>query len=348
MVLIIFSVFIQSRNPESYTVMLVDEDQSKESILMVEYISNTTSEFSPWFNVIKIDTYEEAIQKLYSYEYLGLIYIPKGFHDNLTANNPNIKGNVLLFVQNINNDYVKNYIQRLDEVILTFNQDMHLSYGHVDNFALISNKFYFIDQQLNHQKGITVGIIGMYGILCGLGYGSVNIAREYEEKTILEIINSPISKTAYIASKQLIGVIIGTIATTIIGVVLFLVFNINFTGNLLIVYFAYCLSTWTHAGIDCLIGLKFKRITPVILIAIILSFFLWFFSGGFAPLAILGESVVLISRIFPATYWGEILFAETFIPYIYYTLPRLLILLLMSIGITVLTWYVIKREGFKY
>lgn len=346
--LIVFTIFMQIGNPETYTVVLVDEDKTDESQLMVEYISNISSDFARWFTVINIDSYEEAKHKLDSYEILGLIYIPTGFKANLTSEDPNIKTYIILIVQNINEDYVKNYIQRLDEAVLTFNQESHLSLGHVDNFALIAKKCNYIDQDISSIRGIVVGVLSMYGIICGLCYGSLNIAKEYENQTILEIINSPISHTAFIASKQLIGVIIGAIITSIIGLFLYWVFQIKFSGNFLIVFLAYILSTWTHACIGCLIGLKFKRIMPVILISIICSFLLWFFSGGLAPLRILGNFVILISKIFPSTYWGEILFAETFIPHYFYTMSRFLILLIMSFVITAISWYIIKKESFKF
>ncbi|MHA1490355.1 MAG: ABC transporter permease [Promethearchaeota archaeon] len=262
-------------------------------------------------------------------------------------NNPEVKGIVYLEVQNINDDYVKNYLQRLDEAILKFNQDIHLSYGHVDDFAITAEKSYVIDQDLSTLQGLSIGVIGLYGLICGLFFGALNVAKEYEDFTMIEIINSPIKRSAYIASKQLIAVILGSIVVGIISTCIFIFFQVEFRGNIGIVIIAFILSTWIHACIGGLIGLKMKHKMPVILVTITISMFLWFFTGGFAPLKILGDYIYTISRIFPGTYWTEILFSETFFPSASYSLIRLGILGIMTILFTVLIWYVISKVGFK-
>jgi ABC-type transport system involved in multi-copper enzyme maturation permease subunit len=284
---------------------------------------------------------------LQDFTYLGLIYIPSGFQANVTSVIPDQKGMVYLIVQNINNDYVKNYMQRLDEAVLTFNEEVHVSVGSVDLFAVNLEKTYVIDQSVNNAKGITLGIIAMYGIICGMVFGALNIAKEYEDSTIIEISNSPVRRTAYMASKQLISVVLGGIVILILSILLFLIFHIEFRGDLSIVIISFILTTWIHSGIGCLIGLKFKRTMPVILVCIIASMLLWFFTGGFAPLSILGENVELFSRFIPATYWTEILVAETLYPSLTYVLPRLGILIVWSVIITLISWYLISKEGFR-
>jgi len=346
-ILLVFSTFLIMNNPETYTVIVVDEDNTEYSGLMVNYINNITSEFAPWFDVIQIDTYQEAKTKLENFEVLGLIYIPIGFQANITANSTYIKGTIYLEVQNINDDYVKNYIQRLDEVVLTFNQYVHLSSGHVDDFELIAKKSYVIDQQVSQIKGLVIGVIGVYGIVCGLLYGGLNVAKEYNDNTMIEIAISPIKRSAYIASKQLIAVILGSIVVTAFSLILFLIFQIEFRGNLGIVILAFLLSTWFHTCLGGLIGLKSKQTMNVMLITIVIAVLFWFFSGGFAPTRMLGETVYLVSRFIPATYWVEILFSETFLPNPYYALPRLGILAISCICLTIIFWILISREGFK-
>jgi ABC-type Na+ efflux pump permease subunit len=345
--LIVFTSFLQTSNPETYTVIVVDNDDSQLSKKMVDYVANISSDFAPWFTVVKIDTYDEAMKLLQDFTYLGLIYIPSGFEANITSGVPNQKGILYLIVQNINNDYVKNYMQRLDEAILIFNEQEHESPGSVDLFAINLEKNYIIDQPVNNGKIITLGIIAMYGIICGMVFGALNIAKEYEDFTILEIANSPVRRTAYMASKQLIAILLGGLVILVISILLFLIFQIEFRGNLIIVIFSFMLSAWIHSGIGCLIGLKFKRTMPVILICIVSSMLLWFFTGGFAPLIILGQTVITLSRFFPATYWTEILFAETLFPSWTYVFPRLLILIILSVITTFITWYIISKEGFR-
>ncbi len=346
-ILIVFTSFTLINNPETYKVMVVDDDNTEYSNIMVNYINNITSEFAPWFDVIQIDSYQEAKMKLENYEVLGLIYIPVGFQANITANSTYIKGTLTLEVQNINDDYVKNYIQRLDEAVLTFNQYIHLSTGHIDDFALIAKKTYVIDQEVSENKGTVIGVIGVYGIICGLLYGGLNVAKEYNDNTMIEITISPIKRSAYIASKQLIAVILGSIVVTIFSLILFLIFHIEFRGNLGVVILAFLLSTWFHTCLGGIIGLKSKQTMNVMLLTIIVAILFWFFSGGFAPTRMLGDTVYSVSRFIPSTYWMEILFSETFLPNPFYVLPRLGILAISCICLTIIFWILISREGFK-
>ena len=345
--LIVFTSFLQVSNPETYTVMIVDEDDTFLSGTMEEYIGNISSEFATWFEVVDIDSYDEAMLLLKDYRYLGLIYIPPGFENNITSGIPDQKGIVYLIVQNINNDYVKNYLQRLDEAVLTYNEDLHLSPGSVDNFKINLELNYAIDQPVSSLKMITLGVLSIYGIICGMLFGALNIAKEYEDLTIIEIINSPVHRTAYLTSKQLIAVFLGGIIILVFSVLMFFFSQIQFRGNVFVVLIAFILSTWIHSGIGCLIGLKLKRTMPTILTCIITSMLLWFFSGGFAPLKILGDFVVIVSRFFPSTYWTEILVGESLFPTSSYILPRILVLLILSGLITLISWYIISREGFR-
>ncbi|MFX0011172.1 MAG: ABC transporter permease [Candidatus Hermodarchaeota archaeon] len=346
-ILIVFSSLSGITDPETFTIMVVDEDDTTYSHIMTDYIGNISSEFAPWFNIINIDTYEEAEAKLLSFENLGLIYIPSGFQLNITANDPNIKGIIYLEVQNINDDYVKNFLQRLDEAVLTFNQEIHVSYGHVDQFAIIAQKDYVIDQNLSMLRGLVIGIISMFSLTCGLFFGSLNVAKEYDDNTIIEILNSPVKRTAYIASKQLIAVTLGLMVVGISSPLLFFLYGVQFRGNLLIVISAFIMSTWIHACIGGLIGLRIKNKMTTILVAIVISVFLWFFMGGFAPVRMLGEQIYFISRFLPGTYWFEIMFSETYYPSLSYSLLRLSVLGILTIAFTIIIWYVISKKGFK-
>ncbi len=346
-ILIMFTAFLQVSNPETYTVMVVDEDNTHLSGVMKGYLGNITSEFAPWFEVVNVRSYNESLKLLQDYRYLGLIYIPAGFQSNITSGIPGLKGTIFLIVQNINNDYVKNYMQRLDEAVLTFNQNLHLSPGSVDDFKINLDLHYAIDQPVSSLKMITLGVLSIYGIICGMLFGALNIAKEFEDLTIIEIANSPVSRTAFLASKQLIAVLLGGIIFLIFAILMFILTQIQFRGSFLIIALAFTLSTLIHSGIGCLIGLKLKKTMPVILTCIITSMLLWFFSGGFAPLKILGDTVVFVSRFFPSTYWTEILVSETLFPITSYLLPRITILIILCIAITLISWYIISKEGFK-
>jgi hypothetical protein len=344
---IAISAFSLGGTPESYTVMLLDQDQSYYSQIMGNYIKNISSEFGPWFTVVPVSSSQEAETNLASFVYLGLIVIPSGFDANVTSGIPGMMGMLQLEVQNINEDYVKNYVQRLDEAILQFNQNEHVSAGHVDLFAINVQKSYLIGQPLSALRGFAIGAISLYGILCGLIFGSINIAKEYQDDTILEIINAPIHRTAFLTSKQIIGVIVGILITGGIGALFFSLTGLQIQGNIFAIILAFCLSTWTHAGIGIILGIYLKQVTPVLLISIFSAMIMWFFTGGFAPVQMLGGNIELASSFFPGTYWSQILFAETFAPNIGYEIPRFLILGVFAVSVTCIAWILMQKRGFK-
>ncbi len=348
--LVVFSLLSISASPETMRVVVVDEDHTNYSNLMVDYVENISSEFAPWFEVTEVATYEEAQARLDSYQVLGLIYVPPGFGANVSSGVPGETGMLELEVQNINNDYVKNYIQRLDEAVLAFNQDLNVSAGHVDHFTILTQKTYLIGTDgtdVSAIRGIAVGLIALYGILAGLGFSAMNMAKEYDDETILEIVSSPVSRTAYIASKQLISVVFGLGITLVVGTIVYLIVGVPFRGNLAILILAFLLNTWFHANVGSLFGLAFKKITPVLILSILLAMLLWFFAGGFAPAKIMGNVVYTVSRGIPATYWTEIVFTESFAPNAVYAWERIGILGISALIMTVVTWTIVQRRGFR-
>ncbi|MHA1682940.1 MAG: ABC transporter permease [Promethearchaeota archaeon] len=343
--MIVFTIFTQTGNPETYSVMLVNEDNSPLSVDMENYIGNISSEFGPWFSIIPVNDSVTGHEMLESFQYLGLITIPAGFGVNISSGGV---GSLLLQVQNINEDYVKNYNQRLDEAIYQFNQDKHLGSAHVDSFSIQPNTEFVIDQPVSWIRGLVIGIVALYCILSGICFGALNISKEYEENTIIEVIHSPVNRSAFLLSKQLIGVVLGGVITLIFGTIMYAIFGIKIRGNFGFIIIAFFLANWSHGCIGFLIGLKFKKVMPVLLISIIMAMLLWFYTGGFAPTKMLGDTVYNISRIFPGTYWNEILFAETFLPNISYSTSRLLVLVIMAAGLTIVTWTIIEKRGFSY
>lgn len=348
--LTLFSLLYSTGQPETYKVVLVDLDNTDYSNEMTQYITDIHSEFGAWFSVVKVDSQDEALRLVNDYEILGAIIIPQGFGTNITSGGV---GMLKMIVQNINWDYPKNFMQRLDEAVLQFNEDHHLGDDPVDNFKIKVEKEYLIGDTGNDVsmfRGLIVGIVGLYGITFGLLMGALNIAKEFEDETITEITNSPVSKTAYIASKQTIGVVFGLTFTLIFGTILYLLTGVNYRGGIagiIIIILSYCISTWIHANLGALLGLKFKKIMPTIILSIMMAMILWFFCGGLGPAVMMGELVYNISRWLPGSYWNEILFAATYFPVAGYLVPRILTLIIYGIITTTLSWVILAKRGFE-
>ncbi|GAB4309487.1 MAG: hypothetical protein Kow0069_08790 [Promethearchaeota archaeon] len=344
-IFVVFAALATTASPETMRLLLVDEDETPASLAMAQTIENVSSEFGPWFQVVREGSYEEAKAKLASFQFLGLVVIPPGFGANVSAG---LVGVLRLEVQNVNDDYVKNYVQRLDEVVLEYSRALRETDG---GFGVVVEKSNLIGERgtgVSALRGIAVGAVALYSVLAGLGVGAINTAKEFDEGTFSEVANSPVSWTAYAASKQVLSLLVGALVTVTFGGLLWLVAGIPFRGNFWLLLAAFCLNTWFHSNLGVLLGLAVRRTAPVLIVTIFSSIFLWLFGGGFAPAKVLGSWVYAASRYVPATYWTEVLFSEAFLPNLAYSLPRVGILVSCAAVGTPVAWGLLKRGWLRY
>jgi ABC-2 type transport system permease protein len=328
-------------SPDTYTVLLVNEDHGLPASTITAYIENASNEFYPYFDVVNVSTLADARADLESYQYLGLIDIPAGFSANVTEGGVGV---VQLQVQNINSFTVESFVNRMAAVVTSFNQHYNIT---GQGFALLTKTTFLVNEVMFDIRGFTIGAITLSAMLCGLFFGSMNVAKEYEDGTIVEVMNSPVPRTAFIASKQIIGVGLGTGITGLLAIFMYLATGLDFIGDVLIVIAALALTTLIHTSLGVLIGLRFKQTTPVIIVAILSSIIMYLFTGGAAPLKLLGPAVETISKILPGTYWNDILWSESLAPQAAYVAWRLLVLCGFAAGITVVSWIVMQKRGFR-
>jgi len=330
-------------SPDTYTVLLVNQDHGLPASTITGYIENASNEFYPFFDVVNVSSLAEARADLESYQYLGLIDIPAGFSANVTAGGV---GMLQLEIQNINSFTVDSFVNRMDAVVNSFNQHYNVS-GPSGNFTLLTTSTYLVSQTMFDIRGFTIGAITLSAMLCGMFFGSMNVAKEYQDGTILEVMNSPVPRTAYIASKQIIGMGLGTGITGALAIFMYIATGLRFMGNIFDVIAALALTSLIHTSIGVLIGIRFKQTTPVIIIAILSSIIMYLFTGGAAPLNLLGPFVETIAKLLPGTYWNDILRAETLAPQATYVAVRLLVLCGFAAGTTMVSWIVMQKRGFK-
>ena len=104
---------------ESFVCGLVVQDQTQEANEMAAIIDNMVSTTNhTWF---KIEYYnlQTASDLFEDTQLIGYILIPEGFGANISSGQ---KATVVLFINNANDDVVKNYVHRIEAAVLLYNQ----------------------------------------------------------------------------------------------------------------------------------------------------------------------------------------------------------------------------------
>ena len=118
--LLVYSILWSSvGGGESFVCGLVVDDQSQAASDMAAIIEDMRSTTNyTWFDTTRYSKQEASI--LFSNgDLIAYILIPEGFGANLSSG---VESRVVLYLNNLNDDIVKNYIHRIEAAVLLFNQ----------------------------------------------------------------------------------------------------------------------------------------------------------------------------------------------------------------------------------
>lgn len=238
----------------------------------------------------------EAAAELGNLDVAGVITIPADFDAAYDAGRPDP---VTIQINNLNLDFTNDLRRSLPAAITEFYSDRQPNpiKVHVRESDLRSHDVSLVQFQLVPDVVLLLTVAGI--VNCGLA-----TAREFEDRTIKELLLSPMSSAALIAGK----LIAGWLTTLLVaGVVLLLG---ALTGLLrpagwywapalaAIVLFAVA-----AAGVGSAVGALGRRFTTVATVGINLAVYLFFMAGGISVVAFLPDWVQTIAHLTP-TYYG--------------------------------------------
>jgi hypothetical protein len=297
---------------ESFTCGLVVEDISPEANDMANIFENMVSTTNhTWFSIEHFDL--ETADELYRNTVLiAYILIPEGFGDNIT-NGQN--ATVVMFINNANDDIVKNYIHRLEAAVLLFNQGaIYPDFNQSDAPISLEESFSLAATPSNIEYMAAVAIL-LSLIACSLASQAMLTATEFETGALQDTLNSPTPRLALILGRTIAAIPRSFLSLLITVPVICFSMNVFPVGNVFILFGILLLTILALVPIGELIGMKIRNREQALLAAVLFTVAGFIVGGGMAPIGLSPVSIRLIMGILPTTHslllWPRVFFSDT-------------------------------------
>jgi ABC-type multidrug transport system permease subunit len=340
--LIVYSIMWTSvGGGESFACGLVVQDFSPEADAMAGIIENMVSTTNhTWFAIERYDL-ETATNLFQNTHLISYIVIPTGFGANISSGN---QGILTIFINNANDDILKNYVHRIEAAVLLYNQ------GAVSPQFNQSNARVALDESLS--LGITpsnMAYMAAVGILlsliaCSLASQAMLTATEFETKAIQDSLCSPTSRIALIVGRT-IAAIPRSVSVLLFTVpVIVLSMNVVPVGNILVLAAILFLTVLALVPLGELIGMKARKREQALLASVLFTVVGFLAGGGLAPIGLAPMAFRFVVLLIPITHsilvWTRVFFSDTLLglwPSILFLLGTWLVL---SMAVVIL----MKRE----
>jgi ABC-type multidrug transport system permease subunit len=297
---------------ESFTCGLVVQDTSAEAndfADIIEHMVSTTNH--TWFRIERYDL--ETADHLYqNTELVAYILIPEGFGVNITSGQ---NATAVMFINNINDDIVKNYIHRFEAAVLLFNQGaVYPEFDQSDARIAIAESFSLVETPSNLKYMAAVAII-LSLIACSLTSQAMLTATEFETAALQDTLNSPAPRLALIIGGTLAAIPRSFSAILISAPLICFGMNVYPTGNILVLFGILLLTIVALVPIGELIGLKVRNREQALLASVLFTVFGFYIGGGIAPIGLSPAPIRTLAGILPTTHsltlWARVFFLDT-------------------------------------
>lgn len=285
-IIVSLSASAVGRNP----VALVVQDVGPRAQQLATIVENSDA-----FSVKRV-TSDEAERLLKNVDVAAVIRIPSGFDAAFAAHQPDP---VTIEINNLNLDFTNDLRRSLPAAITAFYASQEATPIKV---SVAETDLRQRDVDLAQFELIPALVLLI--TIAGVVNSGLATAREWEEATIVEILMAPMSRLTIIVGKLLAGWIT-TLLVAAVVLVLGAVSGYLRPGGIYWIptLAVVALLALASAGLGVTLGAIFGRIQRVIPVSILLSFYLFFLSGGITVAAFLPEWVQTIARFIP-TYYG--------------------------------------------
>ncbi|MFW9974097.1 MAG: ABC transporter permease [Candidatus Thorarchaeota archaeon] len=297
---------------ESFACGLVVQDVSPQANDMAGIIENMVSTTNhTWFKIERYDL--ETASVLYqSTQLIGYILIPEGFGANISSGQ---MGMVVLFINNANDDVIKNYVHRIEAAVLLYNQGAISPEFDQSGARVALDETLFLPVTPSN-----IAYMGAAGILlsfmsCALASQAMLTATEFETGAIHDLLNSPASRIAIVIGRTIAAIPRSFLAMLITVPVITLSLNVYPTGNLLVLFAILLLTLLALVPLGELIGMKVRNREQSLLASVLLTVVGFLAGGGLAPIGLTPFSLRVILLSIPTTHsiglWARVFFSET-------------------------------------
>ncbi|MFX1559939.1 MAG: ABC transporter permease [Promethearchaeota archaeon] len=297
---------------ESFACGLVVEDISPEANDMADILENMVSTTNhTWFSIEHYDL-ETAEELFRNGELIAYILIPEGFGDNITSGQ---NATAVMFINNVNDDVVKNYVHRFEAAVLLFNQGaVYPDFDQTTAPIAIDESLSLTATPSNQEYMAAVAIL-LSLIACSLASQAMLTASEFETGALQDTLNSPIPRLALVLGRTIAAIPRSFSALLISAPVICVSMNVFPIGNLLILLGILLLTILALVPIGELIGMKIRNREQALLAAVLLTVTGFILGGGMAPIGLSPFGIRIIMLILPTTHslalWSRVFFLDT-------------------------------------
>jgi len=297
---------------ESFACGLVVEDLSPEANDMANILENMVSTTNhTWFSIERYDP--ETADELYrNGELIAYILIPEGFGTNISLGQ---NATAVMFINNVNDDVVKNYVHRFEAAVLLYNQGaVYPDFDQSNAPIAIEESFSLAATPSNLEYMAAVAIL-LSLIACSLASQAMLTATEFETGALQDTLNSPTPRLALVIGRIIAAIPRSFSAILISAPVICFSMNIFPVGNLLILFGILLLTILALVPIGELIGMKIRNREQALLAAVLITVASFILGGGMAPIGLSPASIRIIMGILPTTHsfalWSRVFFLDT-------------------------------------
>ncbi|HLX58499.1 MAG TPA: ABC transporter permease [Ktedonobacteraceae bacterium] len=271
-------------------VALVTLDQGTKGQQMAQIIHNA--------DVFRITdaTTSQAQALLNNIDVVAVITIPAGFTQRVDAH---VSAPIDVTVNNLNLDFTNDIRRSVPDAITQF----YHAQGNASSIKVTMQESDLRHRDVQIFQYNVLPTILLLLMISGLINGGLSTAREWESRTIKELLLSPAARGAIIAGKVFAGFAI----TFILGaLVLLLGYVLGWTQPQGIYWLSSLLTialiSLFSAGLGVAIGAALRRVQVVIAISINVAIYLFFLAGGIGVLAFEPDWLQNIAAFVPLTY----------------------------------------------
>ncbi len=271
-------------------VALVNLDHSSKGVLMQQIFHQADV-----FRITDANP-QQALTLLHDVQVIAIITIPADFTQRVDAHQ---QSPVLVQLNNLNLDFSNDIRRSVPDAITQFYQ----AQGSANPIKVSLQEQDLRQRDVQFFQYSVLPTLVLLLTLSGLVTSSIATAREWETRTIKEMLLSPTARYAVIIGK----VLAGFTTTFLLGLLIFLLSaalgwtqpqGIYWLSTLLIIALIALFST----GLGVAIGAALQKITPVIAISINVAIYLFFLAGGVGVIAFEPLWLQNIAAFVPLTY----------------------------------------------
>ncbi|MFW9788447.1 MAG: ABC transporter permease [Candidatus Thorarchaeota archaeon] len=297
---------------ESFACGLVVEDMSPEADDMANILDNMVSTTNhTWFSIERYDL--ETAEELYrNGELIAYILIPEGFGNNITSGQ---NATAVMYINNVNDDVVKNYVHRFEVAVLLFNQGAVYPDFDQSGAPIALEESFSLDATPSNLEYMAAVAILLSLIACSLASQAMLTATEFETGALQDTLNSPTPRIALVIGRTIAAIPRSFSSVLLAAPVICISMNVLPVGNVLILVSILLLTILALVPIGELIGMKIRNREQSLLAAVLLTVAGFILGGGMAPVGLSPFSIRMIMLILPTTHslslWSRVFFLDT-------------------------------------